>query len=108
MCVCVGGGGGIRSATSSRTPVTPTVLWSCTLFLSTSPSESTSSLVSMGIGGRDGECVCVWGGRGDKECYIFKDPRDPHCPVVMHFVLINITFIEYLKPGQYGDWGEGW
>lgn len=36
---------------------------------------------------------------GLKECYIFRDPRDPHCPVVMHFVLINITFRDQVKPG---------
>ncbi|KAK7094705.1 cytosolic phospholipase A2-like isoform X2 [Littorina saxatilis] len=36
---------------------------------------------------------------GLKECYIFKDPKDPHCPVVMHFVLINITFRDQKKPG---------
>ena len=65
VCVC-GGGGGIRSATSSRTPVTPTVLWSCTLFLSTSPSESTSGMVSncVGVEGEGGVmmsvCVCVF------------------------------------------------
>ncbi|XP_025112806.1 cytosolic phospholipase A2-like [Pomacea canaliculata] len=36
---------------------------------------------------------------GLKECYVFKDSRDPHCPIVMHFVLINITFRDQKKPG---------
>ena len=44
---------------------------------------------------------------GLKECYIFKDSRDPHCPIVMHFVLINITFRDYKAPGTCVFMGEG-
>lgn len=36
---------------------------------------------------------------GLKECYVFQDTRDPHCPIVMHFVLVNITFRGEKKPG---------
>ena len=34
-----------------------------------------------------------------KEFYVFQDPEDPTCPVVIHFVLANRTFREQLKPG---------
>ncbi|BFZ00505.1 hypothetical protein BsWGS_03542 [Bradybaena similaris] len=36
---------------------------------------------------------------GMKELYIFRHPTDPHCPVVLHFVLVNKTFRYYKKPG---------
>ncbi|KAK6195024.1 hypothetical protein SNE40_000542 [Patella caerulea] len=36
---------------------------------------------------------------GLKECYVFKDPNDPHCPTVLHFTLVNITFREEKMPG---------
>ncbi|XP_062622371.1 cytosolic phospholipase A2-like [Saccostrea cucullata] len=36
---------------------------------------------------------------GRKECYVFEDPKDPKCPVVLHFVLANIKFREEIKPG---------
>ena len=36
---------------------------------------------------------------GMKEFYVFQDPEDPTCPVVIHFVLANRTFKEQLKPG---------
>ncbi|XP_071097196.1 cytosolic phospholipase A2-like [Haliotis cracherodii] len=36
---------------------------------------------------------------GLKECYLFKDPKDPHCPVVLHFCLVNITFRDEKMPG---------
>ncbi|KAL5005329.1 hypothetical protein ScPMuIL_018785 [Solemya velum] len=37
--------------------------------------------------------------QGLKELYIFKHPNDPHCPIVMHFVLVNIDFRKYKLPG---------
>ena len=36
---------------------------------------------------------------GLKECYIFENPTDPRCPIVMHFVLVNITFRDEKFPG---------
>lgn len=36
---------------------------------------------------------------GMKEFYVFQDPQDPTCPIVIHFVLANRTFKEQLKPG---------
>ena len=38
---------------------------------------------------------------GLKECYIFENPNDPRCPIVMHFVLVNITFRDEKAPGRY-------
>ena len=38
---------------------------------------------------------------GLKECYIFENPNDPRCPIVMHFVLVNITFRDEKAPGIY-------
>ncbi|KAK3741814.1 hypothetical protein QZH41_010452, partial [Actinostola sp. cb2023] len=35
---------------------------------------------------------------GLKECYVFRHPTDPTCPVIVHFVLINKMFMEYTKP----------
>jgi hypothetical protein len=37
---------------------------------------------------------------GMKECYVFHDPDLPHCPVVLHFPLVNIDFRKYKAPGQ--------
>ena len=37
---------------------------------------------------------------GMKELYIFKDPDDPFCPVIFHFVLINLGFKEFKAPGN--------
>lgn len=37
---------------------------------------------------------------GRKECYVFEDPQDPKCPVVLHFVLANIRFRDEIKPGM--------
>ena len=34
-----------------------------------------------------------------KEFYVFQDPDDPTCPIVIHFVLVNRTFKEQIKPG---------
>ncbi|KAK2562311.1 Cytosolic phospholipase A2 [Acropora cervicornis] len=36
---------------------------------------------------------------GMKECYVFKHPTDPACPIVLHFVLINKTYRDYRRPG---------
>ncbi|CAL4123106.1 unnamed protein product, partial [Meganyctiphanes norvegica] len=34
-----------------------------------------------------------------QELYVFKHPTDPHCPVILHFVLVNNLFREYKAPG---------
>ena len=34
---------------------------------------------------------------GMKEFYVFRDPNDPSCPVVVHFVLVNNKFKEEIK-----------
>ncbi|XP_066028623.1 cytosolic phospholipase A2-like [Pocillopora verrucosa] len=36
---------------------------------------------------------------GIKEYYVFTDPADPTCPVVVHFPLVNKTFKEQSEPG---------
>ncbi|XP_055898257.1 cytosolic phospholipase A2-like isoform X4 [Biomphalaria glabrata] len=36
---------------------------------------------------------------GLKECYVFKHPWDPNCPIVLHFCLVNINFKRELRPG---------
>ncbi|XP_068747619.1 cytosolic phospholipase A2-like [Montipora capricornis] len=36
---------------------------------------------------------------GIKECYVFKHPTDPACPIVLHFVLINKTYRDFIRPG---------
>ncbi|KAL3846623.1 hypothetical protein ACJMK2_017598 [Sinanodonta woodiana] len=41
----------------------------------------------------------VFDREGMKELYIFKHETDPHCPVVLHFPLVNIEFRKYLQPG---------
>ncbi|XP_041356392.1 cytosolic phospholipase A2-like [Gigantopelta aegis] len=41
----------------------------------------------------------VFDREGMKELYIFKHPTDPYCPVVLHFVLVNINFRQFSKPG---------
>ncbi|KAH3799288.1 hypothetical protein DPMN_152894 [Dreissena polymorpha] len=33
---------------------------------------------------------------GLKECYVFENKDDPRCPIVMHFVLCNITFRQFM------------
>ncbi|XP_059164143.1 uncharacterized protein LOC131947080 [Physella acuta] len=35
---------------------------------------------------------------GMKELYIFRDEKDPHCPIVFHFVLVNKTFKQFKAP----------
>ncbi|CAH3013928.1 unnamed protein product, partial [Porites evermanni] len=36
---------------------------------------------------------------GLKEFYVFSDPSDPTCPVVIHFALANNKFKEQIRPG---------
>ncbi|GFO49461.1 cytosolic phospholipase a2 [Plakobranchus ocellatus] len=36
---------------------------------------------------------------GLKECYVFKHPWDPNCPIVLHFCLINVNFRRETSPG---------
>ncbi|CAG5129542.1 unnamed protein product, partial [Candidula unifasciata] len=36
---------------------------------------------------------------GLKECYVFKHPWDPNCPIVLHFCLVNINFKREVRPG---------
>ena len=43
--------------------------------------------------------VSVFDREGMKELYVFKHPSDPHCPIVLHFVLVNIDFRNFKKPG---------
>jgi len=45
--------------------------------------------------------VTVFDREGMKELYIFKHPTDPHCPMVLHFVLVNIDFRDFKEPGMY-------
>lgn len=35
-----------------------------------------------------------------RECYVFKHPDDPYCPVILHFVIINNEFKKYKAPGK--------
>lgn len=37
---------------------------------------------------------------GWKECYVFKDPTNPECPIILHFVLVNKTYRDFVRPGQ--------
>ena len=37
---------------------------------------------------------------GWKECYVFKDPSNPKCPIVLHFVLVNKTYRGFVQPGK--------
>lgn len=36
---------------------------------------------------------------GMKEFYVFRDPIDPSCPIIIHFPLVNKTFKEQSTPG---------
>ena len=38
---------------------------------------------------------------GMKEFYVFCHPTDPSCPIVIHFVLVNITFRKQSAPGSH-------
>lgn len=44
--------------------------------------------------------ITVFDREGMKELYIFKHPTDHYCPVVMHFVLVNIDFRQEKAPGK--------
>ena len=37
---------------------------------------------------------------GMKELYVFRHPTDPSCPIVMHFVIVNLRFREESAPGE--------
>ena len=37
---------------------------------------------------------------GLQELYIFEDPKDPDCPIVLHFTLVNKQFKKYKRPGM--------
>ena len=37
---------------------------------------------------------------GLKECYVFENKDDPRCPIILHFVLVNIHFREFSQPGM--------
>lgn len=41
-----------------------------------------------------------------RECYIFKHPRDPFCPTIIHFVIINNKFKKYKAPGKLRETDE--
>ena len=41
-----------------------------------------------------------------REYYVFSDPNDPTCPVVVHFPLVNKTFKEQSKPGLIHEWSN--
>ncbi|XP_052104756.1 cytosolic phospholipase A2-like isoform X2 [Mytilus californianus] len=38
-------------------------------------------------------------GRKVQELYIFEDEKDPKCPIIMHFVLVNEEFRTFKSPG---------
>jgi len=42
----------------------------------------------------------VFDREGMKEIYIFRHPTDSHCPIVLHFCLVNIEFRKFMKPGK--------
>ncbi|WAR28924.1 PA24A-like protein [Mya arenaria] len=47
----------------------------------------------------DSELVTkVFDREGLKELYIFRHPTEPACPIVLHFVLVNIEFRKFIKP----------
>merc|ERR1719466_250389 len=41
----------------------------------------------------------VYEREGLKEMYIFKDGKNPSCPVVIHFCLCNVMYRKFSKPG---------
>lgn len=41
-----------------------------------------------------------------RECYIFKHPRDPFCPTIIHFVIVNNKFRTYKAPGELRETAE--
>lgn len=42
----------------------------------------------------------VYEKNGMKECYVFKDDEDENAPTIIHFVLCNVKFRDYVKPGE--------
>lgn len=38
---------------------------------------------------------------GMKEVYVFRHPTDEYCPIIVHFVLVNIEFRKFVKPGEF-------
>ena len=46
----------------------------------------------------------VYEKEGLKECYVFKDEDNVHAPVILHFVLCNIQFRKFVKPGRTKSW----
>ncbi|XP_064630244.1 cytosolic phospholipase A2-like [Lineus longissimus] len=36
---------------------------------------------------------------GMKTMYVFRDPEDPMCPIILHFPLVNTSFREFKAPG---------
>ena len=44
----------------------------------------------------------IFENEGLKECYVFDDTlRDERTPIVIHFVLANMDFRKYSKPGMH-------
>lgn len=43
--------------------------------------------------------VAQYEGQEVRECYVFKHPTDPYCPVILHFPLVNNKFKEFSAPG---------
>ncbi|MPC48241.1 Cytosolic phospholipase A2 [Portunus trituberculatus] len=43
--------------------------------------------------------VAQYEGQEVRECYVFKHPTDPFCPVILHFPLVNNKFREFSAPG---------
>ena len=42
-----------------------------------------------------------------KECYVFSDDKDPRCPTVIVFPVINLDFTKYTKPGEIHCYSNG-
>lgn len=34
-----------------------------------------------------------------RPCYLFENTKNPYCPVILHFILLNDTFKKYKSPG---------
>ena len=43
----------------------------------------------------------VYNRKGMKEVYVFEEPRDPSCPIILLFPMVNLTFKNFKKPGKY-------
>jgi phospholipase A2 len=35
-----------------------------------------------------------------REWYLFEDPTDPYCPVILHFIILNKEFKKFKAPGK--------